>query len=151
MKLDLKISVKYRHSWNAACPIKVLDKNLETKSKWSKIVYTCVILRHTYCGNAFLVFCRFWLDNLHCKAVRLFKSKSHSAFKAVQVLLDDHFFTISRLCENQELNQTGMAILDVGLLTGFSLAQSGIPIDNLVRRVETSPGKVILYLDSVSF
>ncbi|KAK2864229.1 hypothetical protein Q7C36_003383 [Tachysurus vachellii] len=55
-----------------------------------------------------------------------------------------------RLCENQELNQTGMAILDVGLLTGFSLAQSGIPVNELVRRVETSPGNVILYLDSVT-
>ncbi|XP_026779187.3 CD109 antigen isoform X2 [Pangasianodon hypophthalmus] len=55
-----------------------------------------------------------------------------------------------RLCENQELNQTGMAILDVGLLTGFSLAQSGVPINEQVRRVETSPGKVILYLDSVT-
>ncbi|KAK3542434.1 hypothetical protein QTP86_025904 [Hemibagrus guttatus] len=55
-----------------------------------------------------------------------------------------------RLCDNQELNQTGMAILDVGLLTGFSLAQSGVPVNELVRRVETSPGKVILYLDSVT-
>ncbi|XP_017311017.1 CD109 antigen [Ictalurus punctatus] len=55
-----------------------------------------------------------------------------------------------RLCENQDLNQTGMAILDIGLLTGFSLAQRGIPINELVRRVETSPGNVILYLDSVT-
>ncbi|XP_060773998.1 CD109 antigen [Neoarius graeffei] len=55
-----------------------------------------------------------------------------------------------RLCENEELNQTGMAILDVGLLTGFSLAQSGVPLNELVRKVETSPGKVILYLDSVT-
>lgn len=61
------------------------------------------------------------------------------------------FSIIFRLCENQDLNQTGMAILDIGLLTGFSLAQRGIPINELVRRVETSPGNVILYLDSVSF
>ncbi|KAI4875837.1 hypothetical protein NFI96_005886 [Prochilodus magdalenae] len=55
-----------------------------------------------------------------------------------------------RLSEHQELSQTGMAILDVGLLTGFTLHQDGIPVNSLVRQVETSPGKVILYLDSVT-
>lgn len=60
------------------------------------------------------------------------------------------FYIFLRLLEDHGLNQTGMAILEVGLLTGFSLAQSGVPINSLVRRVETSPGKVVLYLDSVS-
>ncbi|XP_076874173.1 CD109 antigen [Brachyhypopomus gauderio] len=55
-----------------------------------------------------------------------------------------------RLKENQALNRTGMAILEIGLLTGFGLAQKGVPLNDLVRRVETSPGKVILYLDSVT-
>ncbi|XP_062857949.1 CD109 antigen [Trichomycterus rosablanca] len=54
------------------------------------------------------------------------------------------------LCENQEVNQTGMAILDVGLLTGFSLSESGVPTDELVRKVDPAPGKVIIYLDSVT-
>ncbi|KAG9283112.1 CD109 antigen isoform X1 [Astyanax mexicanus] len=55
-----------------------------------------------------------------------------------------------RLSENQVLDQTGMAILEVGLLTGFSLAQDGITLNSLVKKVETPPGKVILYLDSVT-
>ncbi len=43
-----------------------------------------------------------------------------------------------------------MAILDVGLLTGFSLAQNGVQLNDLVRRVETPSGRVTLYLDTVS-
>ncbi|XP_036406063.1 CD109 antigen [Megalops cyprinoides] len=46
--------------------------------------------------------------------------------------------------------QTGMALMEVGLLSGFSLAEGGIPTGDLIRRVETPPGKVILYLDSVT-
>ncbi|XP_067274850.1 CD109 antigen isoform X2 [Pseudorasbora parva] len=55
-----------------------------------------------------------------------------------------------RLREGLGPSQTGMAILDVGLLTGFSLAQDGVQIDDMVRRVETPPGRVILYLDTVT-
>ncbi len=55
-----------------------------------------------------------------------------------------------RLREDQDLKQTGMAILDVGLLTGFSLAQNGVELNDLVRRVETPSGRVTLYLDTVS-
>uniref|UniRef100_A0A4W4F4Q2 CD109 molecule n=1 Tax=Electrophorus electricus TaxID=8005 RepID=A0A4W4F4Q2_ELEEL len=67
-------------------------------------------------------------------------SASGRGFALFQVLLK----------ENKVVNQTSMTILEVGLLTGFGLAQEGIPLNDLVRRVETSPGKVILYLDSVS-
>lgn len=48
------------------------------------------------------------------------------------------------------LSQTGMAILDVGLLSGFSLNQDAIQTDDVVRRIETPPGRVILYLNTVS-
>lgn len=47
------------------------------------------------------------------------------------------------------LNATGMAIMEVGLLSGFILPPDGIQTDQLVRKVETLPGKVIVYLDSV--
>lgn len=60
------------------------------------------------------------------------------------------FCCFLRLRENQGLRQTGMAILDVGLLSGFSLAQNGVQLDDIVRRVETPSGRVILYLDTVS-
>ncbi|XP_030626734.1 CD109 antigen [Chanos chanos] len=56
----------------------------------------------------------------------------------------------TRLWENQGLSQTGMAILEVGLLSGFGLADYGVPTDDVIRRVETPPGKVILYLDSIT-
>ena len=42
-----------------------------------------------------------------------------------------------------------MAILEVGLLSGFSLPPDSIQTDGVIRRVETRPGKVVLYLDSV--
>uniref|UniRef100_A0A673HZJ8 CD109 molecule n=1 Tax=Sinocyclocheilus rhinocerous TaxID=307959 RepID=A0A673HZJ8_9TELE len=58
--------------------------------------------------------------------------------------------SVLRLRENQGLRQTGMAILDVGLLSGFSLAQNGVQLNDIVRRVETPSGRVILYLDTVT-
>ncbi|XP_041716976.2 CD109 antigen [Coregonus clupeaformis] len=60
-----------------------------------------------------------------------------------------HLYICTSLLEGQGINQTGMAILDVGLLSGFILTQDGIETNDVVRRVETPPGKVILYLDSV--
>ncbi|KAM6954373.1 CD109 antigen [Aplochiton taeniatus] len=60
-----------------------------------------------------------------------------------------HLSICTSLEEGMGLDQTGMAIMEVGLLSGFSLVQVGIQIDDVVKRVETPPGKVILYLDSV--
>ncbi|XP_026114951.1 CD109 antigen-like [Carassius auratus] len=70
-------------------------------------------------------------------------------------VMDDRQFSVNlnicfRLRENQGLRQTGMAILDVGLLSGFSLAQNGVQLNDIVRRVETPSGRVILYLDTVT-
>ncbi|KAF5892202.1 antigen like protein, partial [Clarias magur] len=87
----------------------------------------------------------------------LLRRRSHTceAFDLYIYVMDYGMYNVKlgicfRLCEDQVINQTGMAILDVGLLTGFSLAQSSVPINDLVRKVETYPGKVILYLDSVT-
>lgn len=49
------------------------------------------------------------------------------------------------------LNATGMAIMEVGLLSGLSLAPDGLLTHEVVKKVETPPGKVVLYLDYVSF
>ncbi|CAN9507342.1 unnamed protein product [Ophioblennius macclurei] len=62
-----------------------------------------------------------------------------------QVLL--HICT--RLSEEAALNVTGMAIIEVGLLSGFSLAPGGVQTSEVVKKVETPAGKVVLYLDSV--
>lgn len=44
-----------------------------------------------------------------------------------------------------------MALMEVGLLSGFVLPPGGVHTDAVVRKVETLPGKVIVYLDSVRF
>ncbi|XP_016084557.1 CD109 antigen-like [Sinocyclocheilus grahami] len=70
-------------------------------------------------------------------------------------VMDNEEFSVNlhicfRLREDQGLRQTGMAILDVGLLSGFSLAQNGVQLNDIVRRVETPSGRITLYLDTVT-
>uniref|UniRef100_A0A665UQQ5 CD109 molecule n=1 Tax=Echeneis naucrates TaxID=173247 RepID=A0A665UQQ5_ECHNA len=62
-----------------------------------------------------------------------------------------HIVVLSPLSleEDLGLNATGMAIMEVGLLSGFSLAPDAIQTNEVVKKVETPPGKVVLYLDSV--
>lgn len=55
-----------------------------------------------------------------------------------------------RLLDGQSVEQTGMALLDVQVLSGFKLRQSGVETSELVKRVELPPGRIALYLDSVS-
>ncbi|KAG9336131.1 hypothetical protein JZ751_002478 [Albula glossodonta] len=64
----------------------------------------------------------------------------------------DHLFLkiCTSLREGQPINQTGMALVQVGMLSGLSLVEDGIDINDIVRNVETPPGEVILYLDSVT-
>ncbi|CAL8271807.1 unnamed protein product [Merluccius merluccius] len=48
------------------------------------------------------------------------------------------------------VSQTGMVIVDVGLLSGFIIVpEAAAPVDP-IRQVETPPGRVILYLDSLT-
>ncbi|XP_063297811.1 CD109 antigen-like [Pelobates fuscus] len=46
-------------------------------------------------------------------------------------------------------NESGMALLDVGFLSGFSLDPKGIPLHGSLKMVETKEEKVYLYFDSV--
>lgn len=48
------------------------------------------------------------------------------------------------------INQTGMAILEVGMLSGFSLSPGATTPADIIKKVEVEPEKVSLYLDSVS-
>lgn len=59
--------------------------------------------------------------------------------------------TPSRLKDNQMIPQTGMAILDVGMLSGFTLSPGAVAPTALIPKIETLPDKVIFYLVSVSF
>ncbi|XP_054475011.1 CD109 antigen [Anoplopoma fimbria] len=79
----------------------------------------------------------------------------HEAFHLNVQLFDKemnsaHLYICSSLSGALGLNATGMVIMEVGLLSGFSLLPDGVPTDDVVKRVETEPGKVILYLDSVT-
>ncbi|XP_076612690.1 CD109 antigen [Chaetodon auriga] len=79
----------------------------------------------------------------------------HEAFHLYVELFDTdinwaHLYICSSLSEGLGLNATGMAIMEVGLLSGFSLQPDGIQTDGVIKKVETQPGKVILYLDSVT-
>ncbi|KAF7653469.1 hypothetical protein LDENG_00082300 [Lucifuga dentata] len=61
-----------------------------------------------------------------------------------------HLQICTRLSASAGLTQTGMVAMEVDLLSGFCLAQDGVQTNNVTKKVETEPGKVILYLDSVT-
>ncbi|XP_039904938.1 CD109 antigen-like isoform X2 [Simochromis diagramma] len=56
----------------------------------------------------------------------------------------------TRLKDSQLIPHTGMVILDVGLLSGFTLSPEAAVQPAVIRKVETAPEKVILYLDSLN-
>ncbi|NXY41112.1 CD109 protein, partial [Ceuthmochares aereus] len=45
---------------------------------------------------------------------------------------------------------SGMVLMEVGLLSGFSVSPDFIPLDNTVKKMERDNGKVNLYLDSLN-
>uniref|UniRef100_A0A670ICS0 CD109 antigen n=1 Tax=Podarcis muralis TaxID=64176 RepID=A0A670ICS0_PODMU len=47
-------------------------------------------------------------------------------------------------------SRSGMALIEVGLLSGFSLSPSFVSLDDPVKKVEKAEGKVHLYLDSLN-
>lgn len=69
--------------------------------------------------------------------------------RSVRVLTGSGSAALS-LARNLDLNETGMVLMEVGLLSGFSARLDLVPLDGAVKRVETEPGRAVLYLDSVS-
>ncbi|XP_075057007.1 CD109 antigen-like [Mixophyes fleayi] len=47
-------------------------------------------------------------------------------------------------------NESGMAILEVGFISGYTMSTEGIPISGSVKRVEPKDDEVYIYLDSVT-
>ncbi|KAG1926840.1 alpha-2-macroglobulin-like protein [Pimephales promelas] len=89
------------------------------------------------------------------RSLRRRDAHTDEAFHLDIDVMDNGEFSVNlHICyslrEDLGLSQTGMAILDVGLLTGFSLAPDGVQIDDTVRRIETPSGRVILYLNTVT-
>ncbi|XP_041105310.1 CD109 antigen-like [Polyodon spathula] len=56
----------------------------------------------------------------------------------------------TRLLENQNMSQSGMVLMEVGLLSGFILVEEGIATNQMIKKVESGSGKVFLYLDSLN-
>ncbi|XP_074548556.1 CD109 antigen [Halichoeres trimaculatus] len=56
----------------------------------------------------------------------------------------------TRLKDDQKISQTGMVIMDVGMLSGFGLAPRAAAPKDFIRKVEALPDKVILYLSSLT-
>ncbi|XP_029316719.1 CD109 antigen-like [Cottoperca gobio] len=56
----------------------------------------------------------------------------------------------TRLKNSQVISHTGMVILDVGMLSGFSLSPGAAFPTDLIRKVDILPEKVSLYLDSLN-
>lgn len=63
---------------------------------------------------------------------------------------EDHNHLVLRICmsleERQVIPQTGMVILDVGLLSGFRASPGAAATNDLIRRVESLPDRIYLYL-----
>ncbi|KAK9411366.1 putative antigen [Crotalus adamanteus] len=47
-------------------------------------------------------------------------------------------------------SRTGMALMEIGLLSGFSLSPNFVSLDDPVKKVEKDEGKIHLYLDSLN-
>ncbi|TKS86408.1 CD109 antigen 150 kDa TGF-beta-1-binding protein C3 and PZP-like alpha-2-macroglobulin domain-containing protein 7 [Collichthys lucidus] len=109
-------------------------------------------------GRGFAVFQMNVFYNLESK---VFSQKARHAMVEEAFLLDvkvtedvDHnhmrLSICTRLKDSQAIPQTGMAILEVGMLSGFSLSPGATTPADIIRKVEVEPEKVTLYLDSLT-
>ncbi|KAL2099143.1 hypothetical protein ACEWY4_005623 [Coilia grayii] len=83
-------------------------------------------------------------------------ASSHEAFGLRVEVSDDEagmgrilLAICTKLLDSQSVEQTGMAMLDVQILSGFMLRQSSFETNDLVKKVELLPGRIVLYLDSL--
>ncbi|KAM8846122.1 CD109 antigen [Synchiropus picturatus] len=56
----------------------------------------------------------------------------------------------SSLSQAAGLKATGMVLLEVALLSGFSLVMEEVQLSEVLKKVEVQTGKVVVYLDSVT-
>uniref|UniRef100_A0A3P9PAS1 CD109 molecule n=1 Tax=Poecilia reticulata TaxID=8081 RepID=A0A3P9PAS1_POERE len=92
--------------------------------------------------------------NVRSQELLRMRSEEQEAFH-LQVALseqqdDAHLLICSSLARHLGLNETGMVLMEVGLLSGFSARPDLVPLGGAVKRVETEPGRAVLYLDSES-
>ncbi|XP_063775379.1 CD109 antigen-like [Pseudophryne corroboree] len=77
------------------------------------------------------------------------------AFSLDVTVIEDQFNTAHlsvEICTSYQGagNESGMAILEVEFLSGFTMSPKGIPISGSVKRVELKDGEVYIYFDSVT-
>ncbi|XP_042356057.1 CD109 antigen-like [Plectropomus leopardus] len=107
-------------------------------------------------GRGFAIFQMNIFYNLESKAFsqNLQHTEDQEAFSLdVHVETDHNHMLLSiclRLKDNQVISQTGMAILEVGMLSGLSLSPGAAAPTGLIRKVDIFPEKVSLYLDSLN-
>ncbi|XP_062295771.1 CD109 antigen-like [Scomber scombrus] len=109
-------------------------------------------------GRGFAIFQINTFYNLESKAFsqKVQHATDEEAFSlGVNVTVEkDHYHTTLLICmrlkNNQVISQTGMVILDVGMLSGFSLSPNAATQTGLIRKMEILPEKVSLYLNSIT-
>ncbi|KAM9341256.1 CD109 antigen [Symphorus nematophorus] len=109
-------------------------------------------------GRGFAIFQMNIFYNLDSKAfsqkLQLTSDKEAFSLKVDVTEERDHSHMLLSMCtrlkDNHVIAHTGMAILDVGMLSGFSLSPGAATPTDLIRKVEVLPEKVILYLDSIT-
>uniref|UniRef100_G1KD46 CD109 molecule n=1 Tax=Anolis carolinensis TaxID=28377 RepID=G1KD46_ANOCA len=87
------------------------------------------------------------VDNSHSSRSRR-SAQDQEAFD-LDVTVKDDKKDINHLTLNV-CTRSGMALIEVGLLSGFSLSPSFMCVDDPIKKVETDEGKVHLYLDSLN-
>ncbi|CAJ1073876.1 LOW QUALITY PROTEIN: CD109 antigen [Xyrichtys novacula] len=109
-------------------------------------------------GRGFAVFQLNVFYNMDSKAFsqNLEQTKDKEAFLLDVIVGEERDRTHMQLSictglkNNQVIPRTGMVVMDVGMLSGFGLSSGAAAPSDLIRNVETQPGRVILYLDSLT-
>nr|XP_061824601.1 CD109 antigen-like isoform X2 [Nerophis lumbriciformis] len=110
-------------------------------------------------GRGFAIFQTNVFYNLESKAFsqkRFLHARDEEAFELNVNVNDEedyHHLLLSvcvRLKNSQVITQTGMVVLDVGMLSGFTLHPGAVAPTHLIRKVETLPQNVYLYLHSLN-
>ncbi|XP_064411346.1 CD109 antigen [Latimeria chalumnae] len=82
---------------------------------------------------------------------------NHEAFDLDIIVYDDpkdvNNITLTiclRFLPSENVTKTGMAVMEVDLLSGFAAAEDGIATNDLIKNIEFQENKVVLYFDSLN-
>uniref|UniRef100_H3AEA8 CD109 antigen n=1 Tax=Latimeria chalumnae TaxID=7897 RepID=H3AEA8_LATCH len=79
---------------------------------------------------------------------------NHEAFDLDIIVYDDpkdvNNITLTICLRFENVTKTGMAVMEVDLLSGFAAAEDGIATNDLIKNIEFQENKVVLYFDSLN-